>query len=195
MNKENNAHGLPGTYKIGGWLHTDTFSDKRYDDHGIPLASPLSDGHPKAVDGNNGFYVVADQAIWQDKSDPNQAKEIDLFFRGGNALGDRSVFDYYLDGGVTFNGLIPGRPADLFGVATAYGHIGSGLQGNEQDENSFNGTNMPIPDFEQNIELTYFAQVTPWLTVQPDMQIIIHPGGSSAIPNAVVLGVRSVINF
>ena len=52
-----------------------------------------------------------------------------MFFRGGNALGDRSVFDYYFDGGVTFNGLIPGRPTDLFGVATAYGHIGSGLQG------------------------------------------------------------------
>jgi porin len=195
LNKEKNATGLPGTYKIGGWFHTDTFSNKRYDDHGVPLASSLSDGHPEAVDGNNGFYVVADQALWQDKSDPNQTRETDLFFRAGNALGDRSVFDYYLDGGITFNGLIPGRPGDLFGVATAYGHIGSGLQGYAQDENSFDGTNMPIPDFEQNIELTYFAQIAPWLSVQPDLQIIIHPGGSSAIPNAVVFGVRSVINF
>jgi len=195
LNKEDNATGLPGTYKIGGWLHTDTFSDKRYDNNGISLASPASDGHPRALDGNNGFYVVADQAVWQDKSDPKQTKEIDLFFRGGNALGDRSLFDYYLDSGVTFNGLIPGRSADLFGVATAYGHIGSGLQRFAEDQNNFDDTNQPIPDFEQNIELTYFAQITPWWVVQPDMQVIIHPGGSSAIPNAVAFGCRTVITF
>jgi porin len=195
LNKEANATGLPGTYKIGGWLHTDTFSNLRYDNHGVPLASPASDGHPQALDGNNGFYGIVDQAVWQDKSDPKQTKEIDLFFRGGNAQGDRSIFDYYLDGGVTFNGLIPGRGSDLFGVATAYGHIGSGLQGFTADENSFNGTNVPVPDFEQNIEITYLAQLSQWWTVQPDIQVIIHPGGSSAIPNAFVLGCRTVINF
>ncbi len=195
LNREDNATGLPGTYKIGGWLHTDTFSNLRYDNHGIPLASPASDGHPQALDGNNGFYGVVDQAVWQDKSDPKQTKEIDLFLRGGNALGDRSIFDYYLDGGVTFNGLIPGRPSDLFGVATAYGHIGSGRQGFSADEKSFNGRNVPIPDFEQNIELTYLAQLSQWWTVQPDMQIIIHPGGSAAVSNAVVLGCRTVITF
>jgi porin len=195
LNKEKDARGLPGTYKIGGWLHTDTFSDRRYDDHGVPLASPASDGHPGAVDGNHGFYVVADQAVWQDKSNPNQTREIDLFFRGGNGLGDRSVFDYYCDGGITFNGLIAGRPNDLFGIATAYGNIGPGMRGFVEDENNFNGTNLPVPDFEQNIELTYFAQIAPWWTVQPDFQIIVHPGGSSAIANAVVLGCRTVISF
>jgi porin len=195
LNKEKDARGLPGNYKIGGWLHTDTFSSKRYDNNGVPLASSASDGRPQALDGNNGFYVVADQAVWQDKSDASQTKEIDLFFRGGNALGDRSVFNYYCDGGITLNGLLPGRPNDLFGIATAYGNIGSGLRGLAEDQNSFNSTDQPIPDFEQDIELTYFAQVTPWLTVQPDFQVIIHPGGSTALPNAVVLGCRTVISF
>lgn len=195
LNKEANATGLPGTYKIGGWLHTDTFSNLRYDNNGVPLASPASDGHPQALDGNNGFYVIADQAVWQDKSDPNQTKEIDLFFRGGNGLGDLSLFNYYCDGGIVFNGLIPSRPNDLFGFATAYGNIGSGMRGFVEDENSFNGTSIPIPDFEQNIEVTYLAPIAPWWTVQPDLQVIIHPGGSAAIPNAVVLGCRTVINF
>jgi porin len=195
LNKEDNATGLPGTYKIGGWLHTDTFSNLRYDNRGVPLASPASDGHPQAVDGNHGFYGIVDQAVWQDKSDPKQTREIDLFCRGGDALGDRSIFDYYLDGGVTFNGLIPGRPSDLFGVATAYGHIGSGLQGFTEDQNNLDGTKVPVPDFEQNIEVTYLAQISQWWTVQPDLQVIIHPGGSAAIPTAVVLGCRTVINF
>lgn len=195
LNKEKDARGLPGTYKIGGWLHTDTFSNKRYDNNGIPLASPDSDDHPQALDGNHGFYVVADQAVWQDKSDPNQTREIDLFFRGGNAQSDRSLFNYYCDGGITFNGLIPGRANDLFGMGTAYGNIGSGVRGNVEDEDNDDGMNLPLPDFEENIELTYCAQIAPWWTVQPDLQVIIHPGGSSAIPNAVVLGCRTVINF
>jgi porin len=195
LNKEQNATGLPGTYKIGGWLHSETFSSRRYDNHGIPLASPASDGHPRAVDGNNGFYVIADQAVWQDKSDPNQTKEIDVFFRGGTGLGDRSEFNFYCDGGFNFNGLIPARPQDVIGVATAYGHIGSGLQGFTEDENNFDGTHLPIPDFEQNIELTYIAQISPWWNVQPDLQVIIHPGGSAAIPTAVVFGVRTVVTF
>jgi porin len=195
LNQEPNATGLPGTYKIGGWLHTDTFSDKRYDNRGLPLASLDSDDHARALDGNNGFYLVADQAIWHDKSDPNQPREIDLFLRAGNALGDRSIFNFYIDGGVTFNGLIPGRPSDLFGVATAYGHIGEGLQGFAENEDNDEGEGLPIPDYEQNIEVTYQAQLAPWWTVQPDFQLLIHPGGSAAIENAVVFGVRTVVTF
>ncbi len=194
-NKEKDAQGLPGTYKVGCWFHTDTFSDKRYDEDGVPLASPASDGRPHAVHGNSGVYVVADQSVWQDKSDPKQTQKIDLFFRAGTAQADRSVFDYYCDGGITFSGLIPGRPNDLFGVATAYGNIASGLRGYAEDQNSFNDTNRPVPDFEWNIEMTYFAQVAPWWSVQPDVQIVIHPGGSSAIPNELVLGCRMVITF
>ncbi len=138
---------------------------------------------------------MADQAVWQDKSDPNQPEEIDLFFRGGTALGDRSIFNYYCDGGIVFNGLIPGRGSDLFGVATAYGHIGSGVRGFTEGEDSLDGANDPIPDFEQNIEVVYSAQLAPWWMVVPDFQIIIHPGGSSSIPNALVLGVRTVVTF
>ena len=194
-NKEKDAKGLPATYKVGGWFHTDTFSSKRYDNTGLPLASPASSGRAMAVDGNNGFYVVADQAVWQNKSNPGQTDEIDVFFRAGNALGDRSTFNYYCDGGITFNGVIPGRPNDLFGLATAYGNIGSGLRGYVEDENSFNGTSVPVPDFEENVELTYYYQITPWWSVQPDLQVIFHPGGSSAVQNAVVLGARAVITF
>jgi porin len=195
LNNEKDAKGLPGTYKIGGWFHSDTFSDKLYDNNGIPLTSPASDGHPRAVAGNYGFYFVADQAVWQNKSDSNQPKEIDLFLRGGNAQADRSVFDYYCDGGITFTGFIPGRPLDLFGVATAYGNIADGLLGYVEGGAEFDGPTHPPADFEENIEVTYLAKVTPWWSVQPDLQVLIHPGGSAAVPNALVLGCRMVLTF
>jgi porin len=195
LNQQKDDHGLPGTYKVGGWLHTGFFSDQRYDESGLSLANPDSDGHPKSLQGNHGFYLIADQAAWHDKSNPDALKEVDLFTRAGNAQGDRSLFDYYVDGGIFFHGLVPGRPLDSFGAATAYGHIGSSLRGEAEDENSFDGTSNPSLHAEQNIEMTYLAQVTPWWSVQPDLQVIIHPGGSSAIPNAVVLGLHTVITF
>ncbi len=195
LNQGDKAKGLPGTYKIGGWLDTGTFASLRYDDHGVPLGSPASDGHPAAVDGNFGFYFVADQTVWQDKSDANQPKTVSLFARGGSAEGDRSLFNYYVDGGITFNGVIPGRPSDLIGIATAYGSVGPAAAGAVADSNGLSGTSLAVPDYEQNIELTYFAQIAKWWTVQPDLQVLIHPGGSTALPNAIVLGVRTTVSF
>jgi porin len=195
LNQDAKDTGLPGTYKIGGWMDTGTFSDLRYDDKGVPLGSPNSDGHPRAVNGDYGFYGVVDQTVWQDKSDPNQPQNVGLFFRGGSAEPDRSLFDYYFDAGVVFNGLVPGRPSDTFGLAAAYGHISSVEQASVEDRNNLGGESEAIPDFEQNIELTYFAQIAKWWTVQPDLQVLIHPGGSSTIPNALVLGVRTTVTF
>jgi porin len=45
-------------------------------------------------------------------------------------------------------------------------------------------------DYELMLELTYIIQATPWLQIQPDAQWIVQPGGSSDIPNALVLGVQ-----
>ena len=59
-------------------------------------------------------------------------------------------------------------------------------------------------DQETVLELNYLAQVTPWLTVQPDIQYIVHPGGlvpNPSDPNggttgaALVLGARTTIAF
>ena len=55
------------------------------------------------------------------------------------------------------------------------------------------------------LELMYRAQVTPWWTLQPDLQFIAHPGGHVPDPtdptglrpirNSLVLGVRTAVAF
>lgn len=45
------------------------------------------------------------------------------------------------------------------------------------------------------LEATYQAQITPWLSVQPDLQFIIQPGGNGSIPNALVLGLSASVAF
>jgi porin len=49
--------------------------------------------------------------------------------------------------------------------------------------------------YELVLEWTYALAVTPWLTVQPDIQYIIHPGGRSSVPNALVVGVQLSFQF
>ena len=61
----------------------------------------------------------------------------------------------------------------------------------------------PIRRSETVLELTYQAVVAPWLTVQPDFQYVLSPGGSvpnpqapaRAVGDAAVLGLRTTIVF
>jgi porin len=67
---------------------------------------------------------------------------------------------------------------------------------------SFTGVGSPYSTNETVIEATYLAQVTPWLTLQPDAQFVFNPGAgipssSSVRPlkDAFIVGVRVAVNF
>jgi len=50
-------------------------------------------------------------------------------------------------------------------------------------------------DYVQAIELYYNIEVTPWLHITPDLQIIDNPTGSKSVDTAVVAGVRMHMEF
>jgi porin len=45
------------------------------------------------------------------------------------------------------------------------------------------------------IEATYHAPLTPWLSVQPDVQYVINPGGQPATAAALIFGLRAQVGF
>ena len=59
----------------------------------------------------------------------------------------------------------------------------------------------PVRNQEVVLELSYRIQLTPWMTLQPDLQRIFHPGGNVLNPDgsirrdALVLGLRSALTF
>ena len=53
----------------------------------------------------------------------------------------------------------------------------------------------PASTYEIPIEFTYQVHVTPWFNVQPDLQYIINPSGVVGSHDALVLGLRTSINF
>ena len=52
-------------------------------------------------------------------------------------------------------------------------------------------------DFESVVELSYQAQIAPWWVMQPDLQLVLHPGARLTAPtgDALVMGLRTAISF
>jgi len=83
----------------------------------------------------------------------------------------------------------------------AYARIGGNARGLDQDTQFFSLASYPVRDQEVMLELTYQIQVTPWMTLQPNVQRSFHPGGRVLNPDGsirrdtLVLGLRSALNF
>lgn len=164
------SRGLPGTYKVGGFYHTDTFTDFRTGN---------------GVRGDWGWYALVDQMVWR----AEEKRGLYFYGRLGGAQSDRSVLDYSFDCGFNLLGVLPKRDTDVFGVGFAYNHYSrdfssAGVIAKE-----------PGRDYESVMEVTYRAQLTPCISLQPDLQYVSHPAGQTEVKNAVVLGIRSAITF
>jgi porin len=99
-------------------------------------------------------------------------------------------------------GAVPGPKDDTLTLGIAHAHISGDAAAADRDIASI-GAPYPIRSGETAFELSYRMHLTPWWTTQPDMQYIIRPGGGDPHPddpthrvgNALVIGVRSAINF
>jgi porin len=188
--------------KLGAWYHTGEFPDQRRDSSGFSLANPASNGIPAMHGSNFGTYLVVDKMLWRRPDTATQG--LAAFLRVGYAPPDRNLFSLEIDAGFTFKGLFPNRELDVLGVGTSYGRIGYARR-LDRDQVPFAGIGRPIRDYESVLEITYAARIAPWWLLQPDLQLVFHPGGHTAppgsssgagpIPNALVLGLRCGITF
>jgi porin len=183
-----NQSRLAGTVKIGGWHHFGEFEDQRFDSGGALIAVTGNAGRP--LDHNWGLYGIIDQLIWRvpGSEDP---KGVGVFARVIGAPADRNLIDFYADGGVTFTGMIPGRPDDAFAIGFAYTNISDDVSAFDVDFGE------PVArNYEALIEICYTYQINPGWSVQPNFQYIFQPGGNVAgQKDATVLGARTSIAF
>jgi porin len=192
--------GLPGTYKLGAWYDTASFPDQRYDTTGLSLSDPNSTGNPRMRRGNYSLYGVMDQALWQQ---PDSARVLGVFARVMGAPGDRNLIDFSINAGFTLKAPFAGRDDDTLGIGYGLAKVSSGAQSADRAVAAYGGMPYPIRSSESFIEVTYQAQITPWLQVQPDFQYVFSPGGgiqdpynpSRRIANEAIFGVRTNITF
>lgn len=195
---------LKGQIKFGAFADLGKFDDQRFGTDGRSLADPLSNGITRRHHQNESYYGVIDQQFY--RSTRSGASGNDGIFAFGRIAGlpsDRNIVDLTVDGGLRFTGLIPNRPSDEFGIAFAHNRISSRLAGLDRDAVILTATPGPIRSSETIGELTYKAQIVQGWTIQPNLQYVWNPGGhaadpnvpSRAIDNALVLGLRSTLNY
>jgi porin len=197
---------LPGVLKVGAWHHSGEFDDLHRDADGRSLADPASSGQARVHEGNFGAYLVAETLLVREEPpaerDPaaTSAEEASVqglgwFGRFGGAPGDRSAFEYYAESGLTYAGLFPGRDEDVFGVGCGYGQIGHGWRGRELDAVGWGAAGIVPPDYEIVTEVSYRAVFKRGLMIQPTVAWVVHPGGSAALEDALVLGLRARVDL
>jgi porin len=190
----------PNAIKFGAWLNTGPFADERYNSQGGLLAVS---GTPLQHSGDYAAYGIVDVELWNDRTPAD--RNLSVFVRATAAPSDRNEIDRYIDGGATFKGPLVARPDDTIGLGLAVGRISPLASAYDRDIIAVAGMPMPVRNFEAALELTYQWMLAKSWFVQPDLQYVVHPGGNiinpldpqsaSAIPNALVFGLRSYLRF
>ena len=194
------GRGLPGTYRLGAWFDSAAFPDQRFDGNGLSLANPASSGTPRMHRNNWSVYGVFDQMIW--RSAPDDPRSLSIFARLMGAPDDRNQVDFSVNAGITLKAPLPGRQNDTVGIGYGLAKLSDHLSELDADAAAYDGTGS-TRSTESFIEVTYQAQIAPWLAVQPDFQYFFTPSGGVPNPNEpghrigneAVLGLRTNITF
>jgi porin len=146
---------------VGGWIHTTDFED--------------FEGRERSR--NQGLYLIGEKQLFAE-ADGEQG--LGAFLQFGFADGGRNEFNRYYGGGLTYQGIIPSRDADVLSLGYASVHHGDAFLESTDD----------ALRWETAFELTYRAEITSWLTLQPDVQYIVNPGAAKGVSDAKVIGLR-----
>jgi len=191
---------LPTTYKLGAWYSTSHFADQRFDSAGGLLASPASTRRALQHTGDWAIYGIIDQMVW--KRDGTEDQGIGIFLQVMAGPGDRNLSNLFIEGGMNWLAPFPERKDDVFGIGFAYLGISPAAQRFSRDLVAFGVAGSTYAADETVVEATYTAPVTSWLTLQPDIQLVLNPGagvpgpfGRKTLADAVVIGTRATIKF
>lgn len=152
---------------IGGWTYTARFDDVR---PGAPSGR-----------GNRGGYALIEHRLRGAYGDDPQG--LAGWLRFGLADPRFNPIVSYLGAGIVQTG-IGKRRADQIGIAVAVANFSA------RSQQALAQAGTPSDAREVILEATYKFAIADWLSVQPDLQYVINPGGQPAIGDATVIGLR-----
>jgi porin len=165
--------GFVGHYWMGGY-----YSSMEYSQFNSPVKTPNA----------YGLYWNADQTVYR----PNRSTEEGLVLWSAYTLCPQeniSLMPFQVNGGAVYTGLIPGRSNDMTIGGVAYGNYSTDFSTLSQQA----GTGPR--NYELVYEAGYRVSLTKFAYIQPNVQWVINPAGTSTTPNALVLGAQMGVIF
>lgn len=131
---------------------------------------------------DQGAYFLAEHTLMSEQGNPGQG--LSGFVRFGVVNKDVYQVDWSGSLGLNYQGLFDGRDDDAAGIAVTSSHASGWYR------------QVMIADSSETVvELTYRAQIKPWLALQPTLQYIFNPNMDPIQKNAWVMGARVEISF
>ncbi len=134
--------------------------------------------------GARGYYVVTEQKIWRHlPRNSGTEQSLSAFVQLGSAPAAFSNFTRHLGAGIVWSAPLATRPADSAGFAVTRAR--------------FTSDRSPAFDrkHETVLELYYTLRLNACLSLSPDLQFAINPGGVSTNHNALAAGARIMLSL
>lgn len=156
---------LPGQFKFGGYADTGQFD--------------FVDGSGGKETGLGTLYGILRQKVWE--PEPLSHKGVHLWTAFSYAWDDDIVtFPYYWNGGAVWQGPFGTRSDDTLALGFARGWYSDSLAGQST---------------ETVLECAYNWYVNDVLTLTPNLQYVLTPGGTGNVDDALILGLLSYITY
>jgi porin len=183
---------LAGSYKLGVWYDTGSGRDVYDDRAGNPAV--LTGGEPARRHGRYGVYVNLEQQLTRPSAaDPKRG--LSVFLNVAQADDRTSTIDGQAAAGLVYVGPFESRPLDDIGFAVGRTAVNDRVTHGQRLENKAGLGPVPIQGAEYVAELYYSLHVIHGMTLRPNVQYIRNPGGTSENSDAVILGLKTVVDF
>ena len=177
---------------FGRFAPLPTYEDKvaigawRYARH-FPAAGTTVDESGAELHSSEGAYAIGEWRLFGRGADAK--KRVSGFAQLGVASPSTNRFGRYVGAGVVATGWLFGRDSDQIGLSVASAQQGSTYRRNVR------AAGITAARAETTWEASYLSQLKKWLTLEPDVQVVMHPDADAARRTAVVLQLRSEMTF
>lgn len=139
---------------------------------------PLLSNDTLSQAGNTNFWLTAQHDLGEIANTGDQLTGF-LTVTGAPQT-NLNLFPFSIASGFSWSGIFSKRPSDAVAFGASYYMFSSRKAGQ---------------NYEIALELAYTLELTPWMTIQPDLQGVIRPSGTGDIPSALVMGFSTEIVF
>jgi porin len=159
---------------VGAWAYGDRQEDIR----------DLLPGGGPASSLARGAYALAEGVVFEAQDAPT----VRAFLRLGVSDGDTTDFRGGWQAGLRLDSVFASRPDSALSLGVHQGLLSDKSRANAADAGTI------FADAESGVELTY-ADTFGRFTIQPDLQLIRHPGGDRDRDPILIAGVRAILTL